>query len=113
MSIPFLICAAITAISAFISLGFSIASALNTTGKTRTLAFYTISRSIAFAVISAVPFLSGSIPWLEAIAVGMIILQAGDAVIGMTIHDRMKTFGPAGTAIANLAALVWLISQSS
>jgi hypothetical protein len=40
----------------------------------------------------------------------MIIVQAGDAGIGMIIKDRMKTFGPAGTALLNLAALIWLLS---
>jgi hypothetical protein len=39
----------------------------------------------------------------------MIIVQAFDAAIGLTIKDRMKTFGPAGTAVANLAALLWLV----
>ena len=39
----------------------------------------------------------------------MIIVQACDAVIGWTIKDHMKTFGPAGTAVANLAALIWLV----
>jgi hypothetical protein len=27
----------------------------------------------------------------------------------MTIKDRMKTFGPAGTALLNLVAVIWLI----
>jgi hypothetical protein len=49
--------------------------------------------------------------WLEAVAVGMIILQVLDACVGVAISDRMKTFGPAGIAVTNLAALVWLISR--
>lgn len=110
MTSPFLVCASVTLISALISLGFSVASVPDTSGKTRTLAFYTVARSVAFAVISVVPFFNGSIAWLEAAALGMTILQACDAVIGMTIPDRMKTFGPAGTAVANLAALIWLTS---
>jgi hypothetical protein len=40
----------------------------------------------------------------------MIIVQACDAGIGVAIKDRMKTFGPAGTAVLNLAALIWLPS---
>jgi hypothetical protein len=39
----------------------------------------------------------------------MIIVQAGDAVIGGTIKDPMKTYGPAGTALLNLVAVIWLI----
>lgn len=39
----------------------------------------------------------------------MTIVQAGDAVIGVRIRDRLKTVGPALTAAANLAALVNLM----
>jgi hypothetical protein len=109
MSAPFITCAAITAISAFISLGYSLAAARNALGGARTLALYACARSVSFAVLSIVPFVNGSTQWLEAVAVGMIVVQACDAAIGVVIKDRMKTFGPAGTAIANLAALLWVI----
>jgi hypothetical protein len=39
----------------------------------------------------------------------MIVVQACDAVIGATIKDPMKTYGPAGTALLNLMAVIWLI----
>jgi hypothetical protein len=110
MSVPFLVCAAITAISAFVSLGFSIAPLASATGYARTLAFYASARSLALAVVGVVPFANGSTPWLEAIAIVMIVVQACDAIIGVSIKDSMKTFGPAGTAIVNLAALVWVMS---
>ena len=60
-------------------------------------------------IASAVPFLTGSTEWFQAIAWSMIIVQACDAFIGTTIKDRMKTFGPAGTALLNLVAVIWLI----
>jgi hypothetical protein len=63
---------------------------------------------MALMIVSAVPFLSGSIEWLQAIAWSMTIVQASDAVIGTTLKDRMKTFGPAGTALLNLVAVIWL-----
>jgi hypothetical protein len=110
MTTPFLVCAAVTAVSAFVSLGFSIASVPGANGQTRTLALYTCARSTAFAIVSLVPFATGWRLWLEAVAVGMIILQALDAGVGVAIRDRMKTFGPAAIAVTNLAALVWLIS---
>jgi hypothetical protein len=109
MTTPFLVCAIVTAASAFVSLGFSIASVPGAKGQTRTLALYTCARSIAFAIISVVSLATGWSLWLEAVAVGMIILQALDAFVGVDISDRMKTFGPAGIAVANLAALVSLI----
>jgi hypothetical protein len=109
MTVAFIFCASITAISAIVSLGFSIAAVLGATGTARTLALYGCARSMALMIASAVPFLTGSAEWLQAIAWSMIVVQAGDAVIGTTIKDRMKTFGPAGTALLNLAAVIWLI----
>jgi hypothetical protein len=50
-----------------------------------------------------------STEWLQAIAWSMIIVQACDGFMGTTIKDRMKTFGPAGTALLNLVAVLWLI----
>jgi len=107
MTAPFLFCASITAISAIISLGFSIAAVVKAAGDARNIALYTCARSVALVIASAVPFLSGSTQWLQSAACSMIIVQACDAGIGIRIRDRMKTFGPAGTAILNLAALIW------
>jgi hypothetical protein len=112
MSMSFYICAAITTFSALVSLGFSIAAIPNTSGQTRTLAFYASARSLAFAILSAWSFVNGSAIWLEAAAIGMIIVQAIDALIGITIRDIMKTLGPAATSAANLAALVWLAQRA-
>ena len=109
MTASFIFCASITAISAVISLGFSIEAALRATGAAHTMALYACARSVALVIASGTPFLTGSTEWLQAIAWSMIIVQACDAVIGATIKDRMKTFGPAGTALLNLAALIWLI----
>ena len=111
MTTPFLVCATVTAVSAFVSLGFSLASVPRANGQIRTLALYTCARTIAFAIISVVPFATGWSLWLEAVAVGMTILQVLDACVGVAISDRMKTFGPAGIAVTNLAALMWLISR--
>ena len=109
MSIPFLFCALITAVSAAISLGFSIAAVFNTADEVRNIALYTCARSVALVIASVVPFLTDSTPWLEAIACSMIIVQICDAGIGAVAKDRMKTLGPAGTAVLNLAAVVWLL----
>ena len=109
MSMPFVVCALITAISALVSFGYSVAAVLGSTGEAKTLAHYASARSVALLIVSLVPLLTGSCQWLQAIAWCMIIVQACDAVIGWTIKDSMKTFGPAGTAVANLAALLWLV----
>ncbi|MCK1335998.1 hypothetical protein IVB38_08125 [Bradyrhizobium sp. 38] len=109
MTLPFIACASITAISAIISLGFSMAAALGASNTARTMALYACARSTALVIASAVPFITGSTGWLQAVAWSMIIVQAGDAAIGGTIKDPMKTYGPAGTALLNLAAVIWLI----
>jgi hypothetical protein len=109
MRLPFIFCASITAISAIISLGFSITAALAATDTARTMALYACARSAALVIASAVPFLTGSTGWLQAMAWSMIIVQACDAVIGGTINDPMKTYGPAVTALLNLGAVIWLI----
>lgn len=111
MTLSFIICASITAISAVISLGFSIEASLRATDDTRTMALYAGVRSVALVIASAVSFLTGSTGWLQATACCMIIVQACDAIIGAMIKDRMKTYGPAGTALLNLAALIWLIQS--
>jgi hypothetical protein len=82
--------------------------ALDATGTARTMALYACARSMALVIASVVPFLTGSTDWLQAIAWSMIVVQTCDAVIGTTIKDRMKTFGPAGTALLNLGAVIGL-----
>ena len=112
MSVPFVFCASVTAISAIISFGFSVAAVLGSTGEARTIALYACARSVALVVAGVMPFLTGATQWLQAVALSMIIVQACDTVIGLTIKDRMKTFGPAGIALLNLAALIWLVSPT-
>ena len=113
MTLPFIFCASITAINASISLGFSIMAALGASDTARTIALYTCARSTALVIASAVPLFTGSTGWLQAIAWSMIIVQAGDAVIGGMIKDPMKTYGPAGTALLNLVAVIWLVQAGS
>ncbi len=105
--IRFVVCLAITILSALVSLGFSTVAVMKSKGQARTIAYYAAARSLSFAVLSLVPVLTGSNAWLQAVAVGMIVVQSCDAAIGVSIHDRMKTYGPAGTAVANMIALVW------
>ena len=93
-------------------LGISIAAQRTATGAARTMALYACARSLALFVASVVPFLSGSVGWLLAVAWSMIIVQALDAIVGMTIKDKVKTFGPAATALLNLAAVIWLIQST-
>src|SRR3979409_1496519 len=80
MTLPFIVCASVTAISAIISLGFSIAAALGATDTARTIALYACARSTALMIGSAVPFLTGSNGWhVEGnIGVGFISTSAAE-----------------------------------
>src|SRR3979409_1232946 len=108
MTVPFLLCASITAVSALISLGFSIAALVTATDVSRVGALYVCSRSLALAIASVIPFFTGSGSWLLAVALCMTIVQAGDAAIGVIKNNRIETFGPLGTAALNLIAVIWL-----
>jgi hypothetical protein len=106
----FSVCLIVTLVSALVSLGFSATAVATHIGQARTMALYASARSLAFTMIGIASFLTGSVAWLEACAMGMIIVQSCDTAIGVVIRDRMKTFGPAWTALINLAALLWLLS---
>lgn len=70
---------------------------------------YAFARSLALAVVAVVAPFTGAVSFVVAIAVAMVVVQAADAVIGAVLRDRLKTFGPAGVAAVNLAALIWLL----
>ncbi len=106
MSASFWVCAAITTVSAFVSLGYSAIALRAPAGPAATNALYAFSRSVALAAAATVVLFTQTSSWLSAVAFAMILTQAGDAVIGARLHDRLKTAGPALTAGANLVALL-------
>lgn len=109
MSSAFWLCAAITAISSVVSLGYSVAAVRRPEAAGRTNALYAFSRSLALAAVAVVVLFTQSADWLKAVAVAMTLVQAGDAMIGVRDRDRLKAAGPALTAAVNLAALVNLV----
>lgn len=110
MTIPFVCCAIVTAVSALISLGFSVAAVAGASPAERTASLYTVVRSLALALASVGTFVVASAGWLEATACAMIIVQAGDALVGLRARDVIKTVGPFVTAALNLAALWYAMS---
>lgn len=63
------------------------------------------------------PRLNGSRPlldqrhdWLVAASMAMVLVQAGDALVGLRIRDRFKTVGPSVTALLNLGLLIWYVA---
>lgn len=105
------VCAAVALISAFVSLGYAIAGARSARGDALTPSRYALARSLALAVVAVVALFTSSIGFVAAVAGAMVIVQATDTVVGMTIKDRVKTFGPAFTSLAGLAALVWMLAS--
>ena len=111
MTTPYLVCAIVTIISAFVSLGFSVAAVSKSDGEAHTDALYTCARSLPFAILSIVPLDYHSIGWLLAAAIGMAIVQASDALVGLQIKNTVKTVGPAITSILSIASIVWVLNQ--
>ncbi len=110
MPLAFWICAAISCVSAGVGFGFSLGSALRSTGRTRVAFLYTLARSSALLAAAGVAFFTGSIAFVAAVAIAMVIVQAVDAGIGLATRNRMATIGPSLAALINLAALVWLLA---
>lgn len=93
------VCYGITATNAAVSLGYSLTAA-QTGGRAASNALYATSRSAALAALVI------SVPWwrsgrvLLAAAGAMTVVQALDAVVGLTVDDPVKVAGPAATAAA-------------
>ncbi|WP_426592941.1 hypothetical protein ACPPVS_14405 [Cellulomonas sp. McL0617] len=96
---------AVTAISACVSLGFAI-EALVRLGTDDSSAMYAASRSVALVVAVAAVAVVRSRRALIVVALAMIVVQALDAVVGVTIGDLVKSVGPTFTAVLNLVVLV-------
>lgn len=108
-SVSFWLCAVVTVVSALVSFGYSLAALSGSTGVARTNAMYAFTRSLALALAAVTVLFLGSPSWLQAVAVSMILVQAGDAAIGAMLKNRLKTVGPALTAVANLGVLLVLV----
>lgn len=100
------VCAAITLISASISLFFSFLAVRRSKEDAQEKALYVTARSIAFLCISIVPFFIISKEMVAITSVGMIIVQFLDGFIGIRIRDMPETVGPFTIAIVHVIALV-------
>jgi hypothetical protein len=107
MTSTYWFCAVVTVLSAFTSLGFSIAALAS--GGDQLNARYAFSRSLALAMASAIALFRSSETWVEAMASAMVAVQVADAVVGGLQRDAMKAVGPAVLATINVVALVLLI----
>jgi hypothetical protein len=108
VSIAYWVCAAVTVISAMVSLGYSIAALGTADPGNRTASRYAAARSLALAFTAVAACVFRSEGFLMAVALAMVIVQTVDALIGAADRDRLKTYGPAATALIDLATLLWL-----
>lgn len=113
MQIEFWVCALITAVSAGVSFSYALSGWREAGPAGRTASMYAFSRSLALLVVALAALPARSTPFLAAIALAMIVVQAADAVGGSVEKDRLKTLGPAATAAANAAALAWVFSAGA
>jgi hypothetical protein len=112
MPAAFWVCGLVTLVSAAVSLGYSVAALRGAAGSAEVLASrYAAARSVALAAVAVAALFSGSVGFAVAVGLAMVVVQALDAVVGSTIPDRLKTVGPAATAVVNLAAVVWLLAS--
>ena len=105
MTLPFVVCAALTSISAAVSFAFSLVAIWTATGDGHTLALYASARSLALFIVAVAAFGIGSNDWLEPVACSMIVVQLCDAAIGLTTRDRQKAI----IALCNVLSLVWMV----
>ncbi|MBZ9750766.1 hypothetical protein K7W42_07815 [Deinococcus sp. HMF7604] len=99
----YLLTAVMTAVNALTSLGFSLV-ALNSVGEAQVNAEYAVSRSLSLALLAVALFVWRSRPALILLALVMTGVQLGDTIIGILIHDPMKTFGPLLLAVLTAGA---------
>jgi hypothetical protein len=109
MTVAMWVCSVLTIVSAGVSLGYSVVGLRAAEGPERLPSSYALARSVALVVVALVAPFTGSLGFIAAAAVGMVCVQALDAVIGGVQRDRLKTIGPAITAVANAIALIWAI----
>ena len=99
-------CAAITVISALVSLGFSFEAIAKGKDNNNINALYASSRSVALLYVSIVPIFIFSKEIMIVTSVGMIIVQFLDGFVGIKIKNKLKTLGPFITAIIHCIFLV-------
>lgn len=94
VSRAYVVVVAVCCISAPTSLGFS-SAALFSDGLAQVNAGYAFSRSVALAIVAPVLLKWRSKPAALLLALVLILMQTGDAVVGVMISDPLKYLGSA------------------
>lgn len=100
--------ALVTVASAAVSLFFAVDGLRGSRPDAVTASRYALARSIALFAVALTGLFSASEAFVAAIATAMILVQSLDALVGVGLHDRVKTFGPAIMSLVGLATLLWM-----
>lgn len=103
----FWICAIVTLISAVVSASFSVAALIGVARQDQYV-MYAASRSVALAIASIACIGARSRHGVMTLALTMVVVQGLDALIGLVVHDPVKTYGPLVLSIVGLASLIAL-----
>jgi hypothetical protein len=91
-----------------VSAGFSVAGLLGPSASDA-FARYAASRSIALLIAALSCMVLRSRKGIAALALLMSLVQVFDGIIGALAQDPTKTYGPFAFALANVAALAWML----
>lgn len=100
--------AAVTWISAVLGLVYALWAVRKSSGPARTSALYTLARGLALTVLAGAPFVYGSPALLMAVTGAMLLVQGGDALIGLAGKSLPRALGPLLMAALHGAGLALL-----
>lgn len=86
--------AAVTWISAVLGLVYALWAVRKSSGPARTSALCTLARGLALTVLAGAPFVYGSPALLMAVTGAMLLVQGGDALIGLAGKSLPRALGP-------------------
>lgn len=100
----------ITLLSALLGLVFAVGAVRAGQGAEQTNGLYWLARSAALTGAALVPFLFPA-PWLLALITGaMLVVQAGDTLVGIFLRRPSRAAGPLCMAVLHGVCLKMVLS---
>ena len=102
------LCGALTLISAILGLLFAAEASLHGTKASRTNGLYTLARSAALLLLAAAALNTGALELLKAATAVMLVVQAFDGLVEISIKSILRTAGPFFLAFCHAGCLIWM-----
>lgn len=102
-------CVLITCASALANLIFAVSALIRQRGRVQADTFYYAVRSVVLFGMAVVPLVLYSVDMLLLIALGMILTQVLDGIIGIRLHKVWNAIGPFLMAAVNSGVLFLLL----